>query len=129
MKSATSALSLALGAAGAAVCAAQEAWTPTFTSASAVTILNGTAGYVPLPALADNFEAVIEANIYNSGYTIHMHEWHDVDADAGRTDTYSQRGGSASSSVYDYGNNRYVEILPKSLPTAAAAAALAGDSG
>ena len=81
-------------------------------STGTVRILNGTDGYVPLPSLATAFEAVIEANIYNRGYTVHMHEWHDEAADAGRTDTFSARGGTDSSSVYDYATDRYFHTSP-----------------
>ena len=105
----SSVLALALSYVGSAM--AQDG-SAAMASTSTVRILNGTAGYIPLPSLANQFEAVIEANIYNRGYTIHMHEWHDEVADAGRTDTFSARGGTESSSVYDYATNRYFHTSP-----------------
>ena len=60
-----------------------------------------------LPKLPEQFEAVIEANIVNKNYTVHMHEWHDPKNDRARTDWYSNRAHASSTSIYDFKKNRY----------------------
>ena len=63
------------------------------------------------PTAVTTRHAVVHRRAVNKNYTIHMHEWHDVVNDRGRTDLYHQPGrfgrGGMDSSVYDYKNNRY----------------------
>ena len=67
-----------------------------------------------LPTLPTQFEAVIEANIINRNYTIHMHEWFASKNKAARTDIYSARSHDSTTSVYDFAKNHYFHIDQRS---------------
>jgi hypothetical protein len=63
-----------------------------------------------LPALPTQFEAVVEANIVNKNYTIHMHEWFDKKNNRARTDMYSYTRHQSSTNIYDFGKNHYFHL-------------------
>lgn len=64
----------------------------------------------PLPELPTQFEAIIEANIVNKNYTVHMLEWYDQVNDRGRVDWYSNRKHMGSSSIYDFARDHYYHV-------------------
>jgi hypothetical protein len=66
--------------------------------------------WTSLPTLSAQFSTKIEANIVNKGYTVNMHEWHDIVADMSRTELYSQRSGGNNSNIYDYADNLYFHV-------------------
>ena len=80
------------------------------TTVNATTTARGT-----LPRLPSQFTTVIEANILDRNYTVHMHEWHDSANDRGRIDVYHRgkvfgREGGDDKSIYDYAKDRYYRI-------------------
>lgn len=79
-------------------------------AAAAVVALAGAvadAQNLKLPPLPEQFTAVVEANIVNKKYTIHMHEWYDHPGDRGRADMYSTREHGFTSSITDFAAGHY----------------------
>jgi hypothetical protein len=60
-----------------------------------------------MPALPNQFSAVIEANIVHLNLSIHMHEFYDIPGNRTRTDLFHGDTGAETTSIFDFANNHY----------------------
>ena len=69
----------------------------------------------PFPDLPNAFSAIIEANIVNKKYTIHMREYYSSDTERIKVETYSKDTHAPTTSILDMKRNQYIHVVNNSM--------------